>query len=761
MLVAHPEVVPMPSKRKSRKTTTDFSADRPIVSAKADRLGRRAFAEGLAKRIQSWNGRDSLVIALCGEWGCGKTSLKNMVIEKLRRGASPKVDLLEFNPWEISGRDSLAASFFRELTLALSLGEGDEPSTKGTIRRLRLYAKVASFGGTALKAVGAALGLAGIPVGPAFSAAGEAASQSGEVANQGAEAQEATDEPGEQSLAELKRSLTRDMAGLKRPVLIVIDDIDRLTTDEIREIFQLVKANADFPNLIYLLMFDREIVAGALDTISGNRGHEFLDKIVQVLFHVPQPSIKSVHKVLFDGLDAHLVDSGVGERWETSRWSRVWLDGLSSYFTNLRCVYRFLGSFGFHVSQMRIGKTFELNPLDLMILETLRLFEPSLYEALPASRAVLVGGGRWTSYLNDDEPKKKAESELTRLLALVPEEKRERLREILTELFPALFGRKNVDGESLLRQLRVGHEDIFDRYFTMSLASDDVSQADLDALRTNITKPADFARVCASLKTRGQLEAAFQRLDAYKQTLPRTAFPFLITTLADVGDSLPEKTDGDFFSFDALVHAFRLIFFGLRVIEDENDRFAFLRDGIDGSIGIRLAALIVAREERGNGNSDRDFLVNEEHWADLKPLAVERIRSAAKDGRLKTMSGLSGLLGCWQQWAGEQEAKDWVISQLQNSDDALWVLRTFLSTMRQESGKVIFVRYLSLDTLARFADIETLSKLTKPLEIAALEKQNMRALRAFRQAQVWKTEGKPDGYNGDTWRGENPLAEET
>lgn len=758
MLVAQPEVAPMPSKRKSRKTTAEFSADRPIASAKADRLGRKAFAEGLAKRIQSWNGRDSLVIALCGEWGCGKTSLKNMVIEKLRRGASPKVDLLEFNPWEISGRDSLASTFFRELTLVLAAGESAEPSTKNTIRRLQLYAKVASFGGTALKAFGTVLGMTGIPFGPAFSAAGDAASQSAEVASQGAEAQEASDGQ-EQSLTELKRSLTHGMAELKRPVLIVIDDIDRLTTDEIREIFQLVKANADFPNLIYLLMFDREIVAGALDTISGNRGHEFLDKIVQVLFHVPQPSIKSVHGMLFEGLNAHLADVGVGERWENSRWYRVWHGGLPGYFTNLRCVYRFLGSFGFQVSQMRAGAAFELNPLDLVVLETLRLFEPALYEALPASRNILVDDIHAGGFLNEADKKKRAATEIERLLSFASQDRREGLREILAELFPVLFGH-HFDHESCIRQLRVGHKDIFDRYFTMSLASDDVSQADLDSLLANFTDSVEFARICASLQERGQLETAFQRLDAYKQELPKAVFPRLITTLIDVGDSLPEKARADFFTFDALAHAYRLIYFGLRMIEDEGERFNYLKTGIAESKGVRLAVKLVASEERRSDSSPRNNLVSEEQWAELKPLALERIRAAAGDGRLRKMCGAISVLWRWQEWAGTEEAKDWITSELRTGDDALWVLKTFLSTMRQESTKVIFVRYISLNTLERFTDIETLSKLTEPLELAALEKDNMRALRAFRQARLWKAEGKPDDYNGDTWRGKNPLAEE-
>lgn len=752
----------MAKKRKSSNETTDFSADRPITSAKSDRLGRKAFAEGLAKRIQGWNGHDSLVIALCGEWGCGKTSLKNMVIENLKRGRSPKVDLLEFNPWEISGRDSMAASFFSELALVLANGRNESPSTSGSAQRLDVYAKRATFGSKLLKGLGKTLSVVGGGVvGVPLEMAAEALSASAEVAQQGAEAQKAEDAAKNQSLSELKRSIAADMAALSRPVLIVIDDIDRLTTDEIREVFQLVKANADFPNLIYLLMFDREIVSGALNTISGGRGHEFLDKIVQVLFHVPQPSIKSIHKVLFDGLNVHLADSGVGERWENSRWGRVWPGSLSNYFSNLRCVYRFLGSLGFHISQMRNGASFELNPLDLVVLETLRLFEPTLYEALPASRNMLVGGGHWTAYLNEDETKKCHAAEIERLLTLASQDHRESLRDVLAELFPALFGRSHVDNEALVRQLRVGHGSLFDRYFTLALASDDVSQADLDALRNNFTKPDEFARVCASLEERGQLEVAFERLDAYKQSLPKAVFPSLVTSLIDVGDSLPEKDGRDFFTHDALIHANRLIYFGLKAIEDESERFAHLRTGLSESRGVRLAVKIVAHEERRPDSSERDFLVSDEQWAELKPIAVERIRAAAKDGRLKTMRGLSYLLWRWQEWASEAEVRDWIAAELRNSDDAFWILRTFLSTLRSESEKVTFVRYHSLDTLARFTNIETLSALTESLELAKLEQDNMRALRAFRQALAWKAEGKPDGYNGDTWRGQNPLAEDS
>lgn len=748
----------MAGKKTPSNKAADFSADRPIASSSSDRLGRTTFADALAGRIRAWSGRESLVISLCGEWGCGKTSLKNMVLEALNKGRRSKMEVLQFSPWEISGHASVAAAFFRELGVALNRQSEKEPAAKAAVERLNLYSKVASFGGTTLKAVGKAMAFAGVPCAPVLESLGDLASTSSEVASKGSEAQSGSS--SEPSLAEVKRLLAADMAKLKRPLLVVIDDIDRLTTDEIREVFQLVKANADFPNLTYLLMFDREIVAGALDSIAGGRGHEFLGKIIQVLFHVPQPSLKQVHKALFDGLDAHLGEAGVGERWETQRWSRVWPAGLSLYFTNLRCVYRFLGSFSFQVSQMRNGKTFELNPLDLVVLETLRLFEPTLYESLPARREILTGK-RIAGMFSEAEKQKAQMAEQTALLALINESRRQSLSEILAALFPALFGHNHPAQHTMQRQLRAGHGDYFDRYFTMSLAPDDVPQADLDGLREHFANPAVFLERCRSLKSRNLLASAFERLDAYKQDFPLSVFPDLITALSDVGDILPEKDERAFFGFDALTNAYRLIYFGLKRIDDENERFRLLHDGIHSTAGVRLPSELLAMEERRADRSESDFLISEVHWASLKPLVLERIEAAAGDGRLRMLNGLRYLLWRWKDWAGDDVVKKWVAAELKTSNDALWVLKVFLSSSRRVGEKVTFTRSIRLDVFSQFVDIDTTERLTHSCDLAALTLDDMRALRAFRQALKWREEGKPPEYTGDQWDRANPLVEES
>jgi predicted KAP-like P-loop ATPase len=229
-----------------------------------------------------------------------------------------------------------------------------------------------------------------VPGGPIIESLGAGMKSAGASAKEGSEALKAKNEAAAISLEDQKRELAALLARLPQPLLVVIDDIDRLTTEEILQVFQLVKANADFPRLIYLLLFEREVVAKALNQISGDKGTQFLEKIVQVGYHVPHASQAAVQKVLFTGLDNHLDESPASKHWDKHRWRDLYPDGIAGYFKNLRHVYRFLASFAFHVQHHRSENSIEVNPVDLIGLETLRVFEPSVYERMPGAKAVLT-----------------------------------------------------------------------------------------------------------------------------------------------------------------------------------------------------------------------------------------------------------------------------------------------------------------------------------------------------------------------------------
>ena len=69
-------------------------------------------------------------------------------------------------------------------------------------------------------------------------------------------------------------------------ILIIVDDLDRLQPDELRQTLTLVKTFGNLPNVTHLLAYDRDIVNSALETArsvlsSDERLPTFLEKIVQ------------------------------------------------------------------------------------------------------------------------------------------------------------------------------------------------------------------------------------------------------------------------------------------------------------------------------------------------------------------------------------------------------------------------------------------------------------------------------------------------
>lgn len=329
-----------------------FSADRPIASRKEDLLGRSGFAESLASAIKGWKGNDSLVLALYGPWGSGKSSIKNIVIESLRESKEHYPLIVEFNPWQWAGQEQLAEAFFQEIAVALDRSDTSEKG-KERAAKWRAYGAYLTLGASLAKSLKTVLPLLGVPGSSILGALATGLERASKVAQEGSAALDVQAEAADRNLSDIKQDLSNALKELKEPVLVVMDDVDRLSTDEIKLLFQLVKANADFPNLIYLLLFQRDIVEKSLKAIAPITGREFLEKIVQVGFDIPRIELTRLERVLFAGLDELLGDEAVGQRFDQRRWGNIFIPGLRPYFETLRDVHRFLATLSFHVGLFR------------------------------------------------------------------------------------------------------------------------------------------------------------------------------------------------------------------------------------------------------------------------------------------------------------------------------------------------------------------------------------------------------------------------
>lgn len=89
--------------------------------------------------------------------------------------------------------------------------------------------------------------------------------------------------------------------------MIVLDDLDRLSAEQLKAMFQLVKAHMDFANVVFLLLFQRETVEQGLQR-AGFDGADYLEKIIQVPFSLPAISSGQLEALLFGKLDAILAN---------------------------------------------------------------------------------------------------------------------------------------------------------------------------------------------------------------------------------------------------------------------------------------------------------------------------------------------------------------------------------------------------------------------------------------------------------------------
>lgn len=741
---------------KRNRSKHYYSSDRPIRSKKEDALKRAKFAERLADDLKSWDGNDSLVVALYGAWGSGKTSVKNMVLEAVRRKRAATIPVMEFNPWQLSRTGDIPATFFRELGIAL----GEEGPTRDVEKRaakLKYYSGLLTLAGSVAKSIGSLRTLLGNPDGAVIAAAAGGLTAAGSATKKGSEALAAKRDAESKSLHELKAELCALMAKLPRPVLVVIDDIDRLSPDEILQVFQLVKANADFPRLVFRLLFERGVVTNALNAISDNKGGEFLEKIVQVGYHIPHASRSAVQKALFTGLNSHLSAEAVSKRWEKRRWNNLYADGISGYFRNLRHVKRFLASFAFHIREHRSENSFEVNPVDLIGLETLRVFEPAVYERLPGAKTILT---RYEGPSLFGEIKQEVvDQALLQIVSTASPENQDKVRAILEILFApvsaAYGGKHEVSNhhQEWLRELRVCHPDLFDKYFTLTVGDDDLSQSELDTLLALAANTKDFVAACEALKKRGLLNLAFERLDAYKEQIPLQAMPSLVQALCDMSDGFPERQPKPFeqmFEHDLNAYAWRLCYFGLKREPDKKKRFQVLNETISRSSGLSLPFELVSLDDRVANRDERghDFLLDEADVETLKKICIQKFREGIKNPNIRQGSQFRIILLRWSSWASADEVKSLMKGQIRAPADALWLLTVLLGESHSYGQEHRIHYSITLGFLERFTEIAHLTDLLAQLKSDKLTKREAIAVREFNKALKRRADGEPDSIEG-------------
>jgi energy-coupling factor transporter ATP-binding protein EcfA2 len=292
------------------EATPDHRPDRPIATAGEDKLGRDGFVGRLARALVRDGRASGVVVGLTGPWGSGKSSILNLLEAEIKE-KHPGAVVVRFDPWLVSGRDDVIGQFFTELLATITEVGTTNGRTGDTL--LNVGNKLASYA----KDIGHAANFFLPGAGSALSGLAKAA-----------EAATARDT----SLARQRRDLAAMLAGVAVPIVVLVDELDRVEDAEVRAVAQLVRAVADFPGLSYLLAYDRRRVIEALGGTEGGRGSAYLEKIVQLELPLPVTLNEEADGLLIAEFEAAAPREILPAGWREDRRFRrivaIALDGL-------------------------------------------------------------------------------------------------------------------------------------------------------------------------------------------------------------------------------------------------------------------------------------------------------------------------------------------------------------------------------------------------------------------------------------------------
>lgn len=685
-----------------------LSADEPIKKSEDDKLNRRSFTESLAKTIVQNSFTSSFSIGLYGKWGSGKTSLVNMVLETVKED-EPNAIIVRFNPWLCSDPKQLISQFLKQLSAAIKLKTSLLEDVCNLINQYALAFDVGSIlADTNL--VAALLSSAG------FKFLDKLASS---------RLQKTTGDLQEKK-NQIADKLNKD--GIK--IIVSIDDIDRLSEDEIIAVFQLVRSVADFPNTVYLLTFDYDVVVHALSKVQYGDGKEYLEKIIQIPFEIPTANVERIHRVLFDRLDSIMGHDL--KHWDKVIWSEVFSYGIKHYIQTVRDVVRYANVYMLKYELLK-GET---DSVDLLALTALQVFEPSLYSKLPGYKDYLCGSSEYTLYERQIELEEKVKKALSPLFSEDAElADAEAAKHIIGILFPRAkvaldisygVGRTYSSCEFMIHK-NIASPEYFDRYFMMSLENGDIPAVVINNIMFEANEE-EISDEMMRIYRDGKILRLLDEIEAYSNRKSESAMSEahsasgdefsvsadraskILTVLARNWGRFEVEDSG----FTSIPFNWRLLFCVKPLLKgmDEASRIALMKRIFeDEHVQVSTLALMLEDFEQQIGRyTERDYNrdeadFSEEEVDNLEEIFKKRAEAAIRSGEALTQH--RGLDFLWLLGKIDVEKAEEIKKSLVTDDVSLVKVVSYCTSLGAEAAKIVVQkRHVNLKTLGEFIDVD-------------------------------------------------------
>lgn len=717
--------------------------DDAINSFDDDLLNRESFVENLSSSLLSWNDKKSLVIGLFGKWGSGKTSIINLLEKQLSSAKEEKSSkdkkkspiVINFNPWGYSETEDLLEPFIRQLQATL---KGPD-KIKGFGKKLEIYLNLIKLTPTKQSmlsfwsAITMFFSFVGISLPQLFPDFCKEIKELSKwispitlivsfiiiVCNIVLSVIKIRNENLDESVSKIKKDIGNILEKENRKLIIIMDDIDRLSSQEIKQLFRIVRSNADFPNTIYLLSFDREIVEKSLDIQNRIDGREYLEKIINIEYDLPSIPSSTLSRILMDELK-NLAQNFTEDQnsifgIENTKWAYVY-NSIVSNLTTIREIKRYVNAVKFKLSQYINKGVLEINLIDFLAIEFIRLKFPEYYDFIRENKLWFITSKESLEYKIPNKKEKYDKWFSESFKESYTENDKDCLDCILAQIFPAIrYCSKDVS--SILaptsyynndKYCSIASEKYFDVYFNHvpGIPKNDCSNYDVQLIKSLSDNYDELVKLFKQYIKDDKILSLLQLLESNSLSGLFVDEKNFIPYFSSLFDIAEELSDGqDFWNFGSDTTVFRIFYFLIKErTKEENSEL--IKQLILRTKDIYMFIHILYMDSDCIRKQNfQQMITTQEAYNELNSMLVSKIKEN-KDSLIYSKF-YTRICYYWNSQEPESFNK-YAADKMETDNKFLEVLDKMIHTVRSTTGSQVFENLrFNYDDLKLFCELET------------------------------------------------------
>ena len=262
--------------------------DVPINDSSEDQFSFTSLAGRVVRHLKSNTNPESIVVGVTGQWGVGKTSMLNLIEEQYKKQHNGKdpVFVYSYSPLKDVDRETMLSDFLlvliNQVEAEAEKSKAMEGKLNGKIDNVKRYALAVKGYNSKLR--------------PYFEVLSNLGAKQLENASIVVDKFTAilTDQQVPDNIEMLYQKAYDTLLELKIPIVVLIDDIDRLYPSEILGLFTLLRSTGQLPYITYYVSYDPIKVEEAIELETRSNGREYLEKFIQLLVSVPRVSSDTI-----------------------------------------------------------------------------------------------------------------------------------------------------------------------------------------------------------------------------------------------------------------------------------------------------------------------------------------------------------------------------------------------------------------------------------------------------------------------------------